>query len=425
MNRASKRQVAPGLAHLCWLRWAAILMQSIVMLGLSLVPGSSVPLVAMFCVLGAITLSNLWLARQIEHQSNPNLLGGVLLGDVFGLTILLWGSGGPANPFSVFYLIQITLAAVLGTGRWLWWVLLGSCLGFAALFLWHVPLPAELGGHGHGHHGGAGSYSVHLQLMWIAFALVGTTIAISVSRLSRALSWEQERREKSARLLGMAALAAGAAHEIGNPLGTIRMAASELERSMREGSAPPAYLQDIQLIEEEVVRATSVLKRMASAAGELQGEGMAPAELAEFFEQVVQGECSEPASIELRLPNDAGMVRWPLGAVGQAISQLLRNAVQVSQGEPVRCEIESHPERVEVRITDRGPGIDAEILARVGEPFLSGEASRGMGLGLFIAKALIEQLQGRLDIKRLRPRGTLAFVELPRRVGEGGRDERN
>lgn len=91
----------------------------------------------------------------------------------------------------------------------------------------------------------------------------------------------------------------------------------------------------------------------------------------------------------------------------------------------MRCEIESHPERVEIRITDRGPGIDAEILARVGEPFLSGEASRGMGLGLFIAKALIEQLQGRLDIRRLRPRGTLAFVELPRRVGEVGRDERN
>lgn len=425
MSLSRKRQLAPGLAHLRWLRWAAVLMQFVIMVGLSLVPGSSVPLTAMLGVLGVMALSNLWLARSAQGQSNPDLLGVVLLGDVLGLTILLWGSGGPANPFSVCYLIQITLAAVLGTGRWLWWVLLGSCLGFAALFLWHVPLPAELGGHGHGHHGGAGSYSVHLELMWIAFALVGTTIAVSVSRLSRALSWEQERREKSARLLGMAALAAGAAHEIGNPLGTIRMAASELERSMRKGNAPSADLQDIQLIELEVVRATSVLKRMASAAGELQGEGMAPAKLAEVFEKVVRDERSGPASIELLLPEEPGTVCWPLGAVAQALSQLLRNAVQVSDGTPVRCEIESHPQRVVVCITDQGPGIDPGVLARVGEPFLSGEASRGMGLGLFIAKSLIEQLGGRLELKRLRPQGTLAWVELPRRVGERSADERN
>lgn len=421
MTNQSKIQQAPGLAHLCWLRWAAVFMQSIIMIGLYLVPGSAVPLKAMLAVLAAIALSNLWLARRTKAQTNSTLLGAILLADVLGLTILLWGSGGPANPFSVFYLIQITLAAVLGTGRWLWGVLLGSCLGFAALFLWHVPLPAELGGHGH--HGGAGSYSVHLQLMWIAFALVGATIAISVSRLSRALSWEQERREKSARLLGMAALAAGAAHEIGNPLGTIRIAASELERSMRTGAAPAQDLEDIQLIEQEVVRATSVLKRMASAAGELQGEGMAPADLAEFFRQLVRAECSEPDAIELLLPDDAGVVRWPLGAVGQAVSQLLRNGVQVSEGQPVRCQVETHPDRIEIYISDQGPGMDAALLARVGEPFLSGDASRGMGLGLFIAKSLIEQLHGQLELKRVKPKGTLAWVELPRRVGERGSHE--
>lgn len=422
MTRPVQKQQAPGLALLCWLRWAAVFMQAAIMVGLSMVPGSAVPLAAMLAVLTLIAGSNLWLARQTQVDRSSNLLGAVLLADVLGLTFLLWGSGGPANPFSVFYLIQITLAAVLGTGRWLWLVLLSSCLGFAALFLWHVPLPAELGGHGHGHHGGTGSYSVHLQLMWIAFALVGTTIAISVSRLSKALSWEQERREKSARLLGMAALAAGAAHEIGNPLGTIRMAASELERSMRKGKAPAGDLQDIQLIEQEVVRATSVLKRMASAAGELQGEGMAPAKLADFFRGVAKAEGGELESIELVMPEDAGIVRWPLGAVGQAISQLLRNAVQVSDGRPVRCQVESHAERVEIYISDQGPGMDPELVARVGEPFLSGDASRGMGLGLFIAKSLIEQLQGQLELRRVKPRGTLAWVELPRRVGERGQD---
>lgn len=420
MIASAQRAYAPGLAHFCRLRWAAVLMQSILLGALSIVPDAQVPMLAMVAVIVATAISNLWLMRQRDVGPESSVMGAVLLADVVALTVLLWGTGGPANPFSVFYLIQVTLAAVLGTSRWLWVVLVASCAGFALLFLWHVPLPAHLGGHGHhGHHGGSsGSYSVHLQLMWIAFALVATTIAISVSRLSKALRWEQERQEKSARLLGMAALAAGAAHEIGNPLGTIRIAASELERSMRKGQAPAGDLQDIQLIELEVSRATSVLQRMASAAGELQGEALAPADLEEFFQSVVQGESEGEGSIELSVQGENGELRWPLGAVRQAFSQLLRNAVQASDGEPVRCAVSAGRDRIEVRIEDRGPGMDPELLARVGEPFLSSGDGRGMGLGLFIAKSLIEQLQGELEIQRLKPRGTMARVQLPRWVGE-------
>lgn len=420
MIASAQRAYAPGLAHLCRLRWAAVLMQSILLGALSLVGDSQVPMMAMVAVIVATALSNLWLSRQSDLGPESSVIGAVLLADVVALTVLLWGTGGPANPFSVFYLIQVTLAAVLGTSRWLWVVLVASCVGFALLFLWHVPLPAHLGGHGHhGHHGGSsGSYSVHLQLMWIAFALVATTIAISVSRLSKALRWEQERQEKSARLLGMAALAAGAAHEIGNPLGTIRIAASELERSMRKGQAPAGDLEDIQLIELEVTRATSVLQRMASAAGELQGEALAPADLEEFFKSVVRAESEGAGSIELSVKGESGELRWPLGAVRQAFSQLLRNAVQASEGQPVRCEVRAGRDEIEVRIEDKGPGMDLELLARVGEPFLSSGDGRGMGLGLFIAKSLIEQLQGELEIQRLKPCGTLARVQLPRWVGE-------
>lgn len=420
MIASAQRAYAPGLAHLCRLRWVAVVMQSVLLGALSMVPDSQVPMLAMIGVIVATAISNLWLMRQSDLGPESSVIGAVLLGDVLALTVLLWGTGGPANPFSVFYLIQVTLAAVLGTSRWLWMVLVASCVGFALLFLWHVPLPAHLGGHGHhGHHGGSsGSYSVHLQLMWIAFALVATTIAISVSRLSKALRWEQERQEKSARLLGMAALAAGAAHEIGNPLGTIRIAASELERSMRKGQAPAGDLQDIQLIELEVTRATSVLKRMASAAGELQGEALAPADLEEFFQSVVDGESEGEGSILLSFQGERGELRWPLGAARQAFSQLLRNAVQASEGQAVQCQVRAGRDGIEVRIEDRGPGMDPALLARVGEPFLSSGDGRGMGLGLFIAKSLIEQLHGELEIQRVKPRGTLARVQLPRWVGE-------
>lgn len=414
---SSSREHAPGLSHLCHLRWAAVIMQAMLVIGLSCVSGSQVPTWAMLSVLVATAMSNVWLARQLHLVGSSPIIGAILLVDVLALTVLLWGTGGPANPFSVFYLIHVTLAAVLGTGRWLWLVLLVACTGFALLFLWHVPLPAHLGGHGHHGHGSSGSYSVHLQLMWIAFALVGSTIAVSVSRLSKALIWEQERREKSARLLGMAALAAGAAHEIGNPLGTIRIAASELERSMRKGQAPRADLQDIQLIEQEVTRATSVLQRMASAAGELQGEGLAPADLQGLVKEVVQEEGGAEKGIELFFEGEPGAVRWPVGAVSQALSQLLRNAVQASAGQQVQVTVRASAERIVVAVQDQGPGMSADLLARVGEPFLTSREGQGMGLGLFIAKSLIDQLQGELEITRIKTGGTLARVELPRSVG--------
>lgn len=414
--RRSEREQPPGIAHLCTSRWVALLMQGGVLLGLSQVEGARVPWAPLLSVLLLIALSNWWLARQKGISPRSSTIGALLLIDVVALTILLWGTGGPANPFSVSYLVQVTLAAVLATGPWMWSVLLASCLGFATLFWWHVPLPPALGGHGH--HGGQGSYSVHLQLMWLAFALVGSAIAISVSRLSRALAWEQERQEKSARLLGMAALAAGAAHEIGNPLGTIRIAASELERDMKKKGSDAEQLADIELIGQEVTRASAVLQKMASAAGELQGEGLAPSGVRDFVNSLLEEEGCAHEQVVLEIEGGEATLRWPLAAVRQALSQLLRNAIQASAGKPVRCRVISDAQRVQISFEDQGPGMNPDLLSRVGEPFLTTREGTGMGLGLFIAKSLIEQLRGRLELRRGAQGGTVAWVELPREVGE-------
>lgn len=415
--RRGEREQPPGIAHLCASRWAALLMQGGILLGLSRVEGARVPWAPLLSVLLLTAVSNGWLARQKGISPRSSTIGALLLVDVFALTVLLWGTGGPANPFSVSYLVQVTLAAVLASGPWMWSVLLASCLGFALLFWWHVPLPPALGGHGH--HGGQGSYSVHLQLMWLAFALVGTAIAISVSRLSRALAWEQDRQEKSARLLGMAALAAGAAHEIGNPLGTIRLAASELERDMKQKQNDADQLADIELIGQEVTRASAVLQKMASAAGELQGEGLAPAGVRDFVRSLLEEEgCSEEQVI-VEIEGGDAILHWPLAAVRQALSQLLRNAIQASAGNAVRCRVKSDASSVQFCFEDQGPGMDPELLSRVGEPFLTTREGSGMGLGLFIAKSLIEQLRGRLELRRRAEGGTAAWVELPLEVGEG------
>jgi two-component system sensor histidine kinase RegB len=280
------------------------------------------------------------------------------------------------------------------------------------LFFWHVPLPSVLGGHAH--HGGQASYSAHLQGMWLAHALGAMAIATFVSALSRALRRERERSERTARLLGLATLAAGAAHEIGNPLATIRVAAGELERDLLERGLSGEELADLRLIDGEVGRASRVLERLAASAGELMGESPVALDLHEVVAVVLERVGERAERVATSVPASGEPVRWPVQAVSQALLQLVRNALDASAPD-ARVQVVACPERDGVRIDvhDRGRGMAPAVLERVGEPFFTTRPGQGMGLGVFIARSLVEHLGGQLELESTPGQGTVARVWLP------------
>src|SRR5262249_33714904 len=193
------------------------------------------------------------------------------------LSALLYLTGGPLNPFSFLYLVQIALAAVILRARFTWALVALSLACSGVLFFAHRDLP--LGETTHAEHA-AGSLSIHLYGMWVAFGVAATFIVYFLMRVTRALAErEAELREvhqKTARnekLASLATLAAGAAHELATPLSTIALAAKELER---QTAGQSGLAEDGQLIRSQGERGRGILGRVAADAGRAFGEGASP-----------------------------------------------------------------------------------------------------------------------------------------------------
>lgn len=348
-----------------------------------------------------------WFARRVG-------LLALLLFDAAVLTVLLSQFGGAANPFTLMYFVQVTLAAVIlrpfGAGA----VVVGTSLGYGCLFL-------SGGGHAHGH----GDYSSHLQGMWIAFTVTSALVGGFVSRLSQALLREREQRARSARLLGLTTLAAGAAHEIGNPLGTIKLVAHDLEKELRS-EGHEEWSDDVRVVLDEVERARRVLEQLASSAGELNGEGLTELRPSDLMVAVRErlGGAGERMRLAGELPD--APLELPVHATAQAVAQLVRNGLEASEdGTSVGVGLRTDATWLEVLVEDRGTGMSPEILDRAGEPFFSTKAvGSGMGLGLFLVRSLAEQLGGGLTLSSTPGRGTTVRFRVPRRGrGIGPREE--
>jgi two-component system sensor histidine kinase RegB len=221
---------------------------------------------------------------------------------------------------------------------------------------------------------------------------------------------------RNARLASLTTLAAGAAHELGSPLGTIAVVARELERAASAPAAPPSLGEDARLLRSEVERCRSILDRMRARAAEeshgaqplLRGEDALAAlraALGDASARRVVGEVRLPAGCSLGLRSDFLGVVLPI----------VRNALDASPDRAqVHLELTLDAGRLRVVARDEGHGMDAETLARAGEPFFTTRApGSGTGLGLFVVHLEIERLGGSLRLLSTPGLGTTAIAEWP------------
>jgi two-component system sensor histidine kinase RegB len=405
------------LPWLVRLRWLGVLGQAVAVAMAERVfqLGFSTALLGWLVVLAAasnVALS--MLARPLPAKwSSATLMGAVLTFDTLLLTALLAASGGPMNPFTVFYLVNITLSAVVLSSRWTLLVAVLSCLGFGALFL----LPGDV----HALHG-PGRMAAHLQGMWVAFGLATLLITFFVRKVTQAINHQREQiaslREASARNARLAAittLAAGAAHELGSPLGTIAIAAHDAQLALARVPGAGAVAEDLQLIALEVDRCQEILGLMAARAGESTEESRS-LELADMMRKVrAQLGDERSARIEFRVSGAHGELSLPPGQTTQSIVALVRNGLDASPaGAPIVVEVSQHGGDALICVADRGSGIPASLLPRVGEPFFTTkQPGRGLGLGVFLVRAFVESRGGELDIESTPGHGTRARMRIP------------
>lgn len=357
-------------------------------------------------------LTNLWLARASGRAEEQRLIAGVFVLDALCLTAILILTGGPNNPFSLLYLVHITLSATILTRKQTWALGALSTACFGSLFLWYRPIAAlEM------HHQGDG-VNLHLIGMWAGFAVASLLVAMFAGKISQLLRDRedsllrmQEELARKDRLASLVTLAAGAAHELNTPLGTIAIAAKELERYATQIARDAAIAEDSRLIRMEVERCRQILQRMSASGAEPAGESLTTMDA----RTLATGAAARFPGVRLDAPSFDATLTVPKHAVEQAIEAMLKNALDASR-DPADVTLSVLPSGRAVRflVEDRGAGMSPDTLRHVGEPFFTTkEPGKGMGLGIFLVRTLAQTLGGEFQLESVEGKGTRAILLLP------------
>jgi two-component system sensor histidine kinase RegB len=406
-----ERAQAAGANWLARMRWGALAIQATSILVATKGLGVELPLLSMWSLVAVGAASNLWLASRKDRAGH---LGAFLVLDVALLTGLLYLSGGPTNPFSVIYIVYIAMSAVMLTPKWTWTIAGLSIISFAALFVVRVPSEHLA------HTARGGGFQAHLYGMFIALVLAVALITYFVSQLSlelrrreRALAEAEERAHRWGKLASIATLAAGAAHELGTPLGTIAVAAKEMERQARKVPGGEGLAQDAELIREELERCRVVLDRMAAAGGEHMGETPSLLSVEPLFADARARLSPEQAERWVTTTHVA-TIEAPKEALVQLVENIARNGFDACEAGHVSLDVRGLDGAVELLFVDEGHGMDAQQMKRATEPFFTTKNTNDrMGLGLFLARTLVDSLGGQLIIESATGQGTTIRVVLP------------
>jgi two-component system sensor histidine kinase RegB len=406
-----------ALRWLVNLRWHAVIGQAITIAFSGLAIDRSLPLHWLLAVVALTAVSNVALmlrrgeAVAVSVMPSPTvgsqrLLTVVIVFDSMVLTALLALSGGARNPFAMLYLAHVALAAFVLDTRSTIAITALVAIAFGALVC-ATDVPSR----------------AHLYATWMALVLTSSVVAVVVRRLAHAVRVRHDALLRAQRATGRAEtiaalgmLAAGAAHELATPLGTIAVTANELDRLIL--SDPEHAVEDACLIRDEVERCREIIQRMSARAGEQIGELPTTVTLAELRRRVLDGFTpGDVARIAWLATNEEDEVTLPALSLSQALGSLVANALAATRadGSVVIVDVRLDIREIELVVSDRGPGIPVSIRDRLGDPFLTTKpAGHGMGLGIFLCQAFVDAWSGRLEFAHPDEGGTIARVRFPR-----------
>ena len=390
------------LRTLIVLRWIAIAGQLIAITVATRTFELQFELGLSFIAIGAAIVANL--IAVFVYPENKRLSEGeaaaMLFFDICQLCFLLYLTGGLQNPFALLILAPVTISATTLTARTTIGLGLIAILLISVVAAWHLPIRSSLGEELVMPDLFSFGFWVAIVIGVVFLAGYAQRVSAEVHAMSDALSATQMALAREQKLTDLGGVVAAAAHELGTPLATIMLVSAEL---MDELSDRPDLAADAELIRDQAARCRDILKSMGSAGKEDQHLRFAPV-------SAVVSEAAEPhadrgKTIQYDIaPQPGASADQPVierrPEVIHGLRNLIQNAVDFSQT-TVWVEIKWSDSDLRIRISDDGPGFPGHVIGRLGDPFVrsrreAGEPSErpgyhGMGLGLFIAKTLLER----------------------------------
>lgn len=415
------------LRTLVVLRWFAISGQIIAVLCAILIFDLRFEAGLASMTIGASVLGNLFIAavyprsKQLSEREAAAMLGF----DILQLGLLLYLTGGLNNPFALLMLAPVTIAATVLHLRSTVVTGLLAILIISALSQFYLPLYASDGQ-------SLLLPGLFLFGVWLALvigvvflAIYARQVTTEMHTMGEALVATRLALAREQKLTDLGGVVAAAAHELGTPLATIKLVSTELMDELR---GQTALYEDAALIGAQADRCRDILQSMGRAGKEDLHLRRAPLEA--VLRDAAEPHLDRGKTVSFSFAADPGqdesqpiILRRP--EILHGIRNLVQNAVDFAASS-VDIEVRWSDADISVRIEDDGPGFPPTVMERIGLPFMHGRKQligrpgyEGMGLGLFIAKTLLERTGAHLRFANAAQHsggGAIIVVNWPRRT---------
>lgn len=394
------------LNTLILLRWTAVAGQAAALVVGVMWFGLQLPAAACLALILASAIANILIVvfYPIHRRLTDSAVLAMLTFDLLQLCAMLLLTGGMSNPFALLVLAPVTIAATALRAPPT--LLLGSVTIFAITLVAWYGRPLQLTG------GGEISVPpVYAFGHWLALVigvvflgLYARRVAVEIQAMAGALFATQIALAREQRLCDLGGVVAAYAHELGTPLATIKLTGSEMADDLLDALPDrPELAADAGLIRDQAERCRQILQQMGRAGKDDLHLRVAPLEA--ILREAAEPHKGRGIAITFDLGEAASLSIGRVPELIHGLRNLIQNAVDFARSEiwiEARIEPGSEP-HLGLRIVDDGPGYPPYLLPRIGDPFISQRKPdptrvdyEGMGLGLFIAKTLLERTGAQL-----------------------------
>ncbi|MDC3156211.1 ActS/PrrB/RegB family redox-sensitive histidine kinase [Pelagibacteraceae bacterium] len=382
------------LGNLIKIRWIAIFGQILAVFFVSYIIKIQIPLYeTLSIILLSVAINFYSYFEERKNKSISNIKAFLfLLFDTLQLGFLLFLTGGIVNPFSILILAPvITSASYLPA---LMTVILSTISIIIIILLNFYFIPLDLGNE---------FYLPDIYNFGLVASLIITVIFIAIyaylfasssRKISNALSVSKLQILNQKKITEVGSLSAATAHELGTPLNTIFLILNDLlkEKKLIEDKN---IVKDIVLLKSQAERCKEILQRLSKNPLKIKDKFLEKVKITDLikinFEKFNK---DKKLNIKKTLITDEPEIVFK-DEIMYALGNIVQNAIFYSK-KIVTAELNYNKLNLKITITDDGLGFSKDIIDKLGEPYIS-KNNQGMGLGIFIAKNLIENMGGKLN----------------------------